>query len=112
MTDTHDRDPKQVVRDSYNRISPAYRGDAVSRDRGYFRWLAGLTPLLQPGDPVLDLGCGCGIPVAQELARTCRVTGVDFSEVQIARARVLVPEATFPHSIGLRGNIVTLSHNT
>jgi len=88
-------DPKTLVRDSYDRISRAYRGDAVSRDRGYFRWLAVLTPLLQPGDPVLDLGCGCGIPVAQELARTFRVTGVDLSEVQITRAQALVPEATF-----------------
>jgi SAM-dependent methyltransferase len=85
---------QKVVRESYNRISRAYRGDAVSRDRGYFRWLALLTPLLQPGDPVLDLGCGCGIPVAQELACTFRVTGVDISEVQIARVRALVPEAT------------------
>jgi SAM-dependent methyltransferase len=94
MTETRDLEPKKVVRESYNRISRAYRGDAVSRDRGYFRWLAVLTLLLQPGNPVLDLGCGCGIPVAQELARTFRVTGVDISEVQIARARALVPEAT------------------
>jgi SAM-dependent methyltransferase len=94
MVETRDLDPKKVVRDSYNRISRAYRGDTVRRDRGYFRWLAVLTPLLQPGDPVLDLGCGCGIPVAQELARTFRVTGVDISEVQIARAQALVPEAT------------------
>jgi methyltransferase family protein len=36
----------------------------------------------------------CGIPVAQELARTFQVTGVDISEVQITRAQVLVPEAT------------------
>jgi SAM-dependent methyltransferase len=49
---------------------------------------------LQPGDSVLDLGCGCGIPVTQELARTFRVTGVDISEVQITRAQALVPEAT------------------
>jgi hypothetical protein len=61
MAETSDLEPKKVVRESYNSISRAYRGDAVSRDRGYFRWLAVLTPLLQPGDPVLDLGCGCGI---------------------------------------------------
>jgi len=54
-----------------------------------------LTPLLQPDDPILDLGCGCGIPVAQELAHTFRVTGVDISEVQIARTQSLVPDATF-----------------
>jgi hypothetical protein len=44
MADIRDRDPKQVVRDSDNRIARAYRGDAVCRDRGYFRWLAVLTP--------------------------------------------------------------------
>jgi SAM-dependent methyltransferase len=93
MTDTRDREPKKVVRDSDNRISRAYRSDAVRRDRGYFRWLAVLTPLLQPGDSVLDLGCGCGIPVAQALAHTFRVTGVDISAVQITRAQALVPEA-------------------
>jgi SAM-dependent methyltransferase len=95
MAEAGDLDPKEVVRESYNRISRAYREDTASRDMGYFRWLEVLTPLLHPGDPVLDLGCGCGIPVAQELSRTWRVTGVDISEVQIARAEALVPEATF-----------------
>jgi SAM-dependent methyltransferase len=88
-------DPKSLVRRSYDQISYAYRGDSISRDRGYFRWLDALTPLLHPGDTVLDLGCGCGIPVAQELAQRFQVTGVDLSEVQIARARQLVPQATF-----------------
>jgi len=87
--------PKELVREGYNRISHAYRSDSVSRDKGYFRWLATLTPLLQPDDPILDLGCGCGIPVAQELGRTFRVTGIDISEVQIDRAQSLVPNATF-----------------
>lgn len=88
-------DPKSVVRRSYDQISSADRGDSISRDRDYFRWLDALTPLLQPGDTVLDLGCGCGMPVAQELAQRLQVTGVDLSEVQIARARQLVPQATF-----------------
>src|SRR5215831_16118815 len=88
-------DPKDLVRRGYDQISHAYRGDSVSRDRGYFAWLEALTPLLQPGDAVLDLGCGCGIPVAQELSQRFHVTGVDISTVQIARARQLVPQATF-----------------
>jgi len=95
MTNTNNPEPKKVVQEGYNRISHAYRGDSVSRDKGYFRWLEILTPLLRPDDPVLDLGCGNGIPVAQELACTFRVTGVDISEVQIARAKALVPDATF-----------------
>jgi SAM-dependent methyltransferase len=88
-------DPKDVVRRSYDQISRAYRGDSVGRERGYFAWLAALKPLLQPGEAILDLGCGCGIPVAQELTQLFRVTGVDISAVQIARARQLVPQATF-----------------
>jgi len=95
MINTNNPEPKKVVQEGYDRISHAYRGDSVSRDKGYFIWLEILTPLLRPDDPVLDLGCGCGIPVAQELAHTFRVTGVDISEVQIARAQSLVPDATF-----------------
>ena len=94
-TNMDNGDPKNLVRRSYDQISYAYRGDSISRDRGYFIWLDALTPLLQPGDTVLDLGCGCGIPVAQELAQRFQVTGVDLSEVQITRARQLVPQATF-----------------
>ena len=48
-----------------------------------------------PGCRVLDLGCGCGIPVARRLASRHSVTGVDLSAVQIARARELVPSAMF-----------------
>src|SRR4029450_3899731 len=89
VTNMDNGGPKSLVRRSYDQISSAYRGDSISRDRGYFIWLAALTPLLQPGDTVLDLGCRCGIPVAQELAQRFQVTGVDLSEVQIARARQL-----------------------
>src|SRR5688572_14203740 len=88
-------DPKDLVRRGYDQISRAYRGDSVGRDRSYFTWLNELLPLVQPGETVLDLGCGCGIPVAQELADQYQVTGVDFSEVQISRARHLVPRANF-----------------
>lgn len=88
-------DPKDLVRRSYDQISYAYRGDSLPRDRGYFRWLEELVPLVQPGDAVLDLGCGCGVPVAQELAQQSAVTGVDISPVQIERARKLVPQGTF-----------------
>src|SRR5262249_22117440 len=88
-------DPKHLVRTSYNAISHAYRGDTISRDRGYFRWLDALRPHLRDRARVLELGCGCGVPVAQELAATCDVTGVDISDVQVERARALVPSARF-----------------
>ena len=87
---------KATVRDGYDTISYAYRGDIENEDCVlYHRWLDELLPLLTPGTPVLDLGCGCGIPVAKRLARTHQVTGVDISPVQIQRARRLVPDARF-----------------
>nr|WP_277349601.1 class I SAM-dependent methyltransferase [Planosporangium thailandense] len=52
--------------------------------------------LLPESAAVLDLGCGCGVPVARLLTRAGHtVTGADISEVQIRRARRLVPDATF-----------------
>ena len=51
---------------------------------------------LRPGAPVLDLGCGAGVPATRWLAdRGFDVTGVDLSENQLDLARKLVPEATF-----------------
>jgi cyclopropane fatty-acyl-phospholipid synthase-like methyltransferase len=46
---------------------------------------------------VLELGCGRGVPVARELAKRHRVTGVDISAAQIELARHHVPEASFIH---------------
>src|SRR5437867_8182565 len=90
-------DPKAIVRDGYDRVSRAYRGDMLEPDprSGYAHWLRRLAPRIAPGARVLDLGCGNGIPVARELAERFRVTGVDLSPVQIERARALVPGARF-----------------
>ena len=88
-------DPKDIVRSGYDAISERYRADDGTSPYPYAAALAELDGLLAPGDAVLDLGCGCGVPVARELARTYEVTGVDLSAVQIERAETLVPEATF-----------------
>ena len=42
---------------------------------------------LRPGLSVLDLGCGSGDLATRLAARGCRVTGLDSSEVFLARAR-------------------------
>lgn len=90
------RDPRALVRDGYDRASYAYRGDTCDLEQsGYGHWLRRLAPRLADGAHVLDLGCGCGVPATQEMARRWRVTGVDLSPVQIERARALVPGATF-----------------
>jgi SAM-dependent methyltransferase len=93
MTD-HTLDPKAIVRDGYDRVSYAYRADDAS-DEPYRSWLRPLDAELTPGAPVLDLGCGCGVPATRILAERYAVTGADLSPVQIARARTLVPSAQF-----------------
>ena len=46
---------------------------------------------------VLDVGCGCGVPIASTLAARHRVTGIDISGEQIKLARSLVSNAAFIH---------------
>lgn len=88
---------KDIVRQGYDKVSYAYRdaeGNAAY-PLDYAAWLSELTPHLAPESKVLELGCGCGIPVAQILSENFAVTGVDISPVQIERARNFVPCAEF-----------------
>jgi len=88
-------DPREVVRAGYDAVSYHYRGDADAPPE-YARWLAGLSARLPAGASVLDLGCGCGVPLSRDLAAAgYRVSGVDISPVQVARARQLVPTGSF-----------------
>ena len=88
-------DPVELVRSGYNAISHHYRGDDDAVPE-YDRWVTDLQERIPSRGHVLDVGCGCGIPVARSLtAAGYRVTGVDISDVQIERARLLVPDAAF-----------------
>ncbi len=88
---------KNIVRKGYNKVSYAYRNDetiaAYAVD--YAEGLSELTSLLTPESKVLELGCGCGVPVAQILSENFVLTGVDISPVQIERARNTVARADF-----------------
>lgn len=86
--------PKSIVRRGYDLVSRVYRADDAD-DGEYGPWMDLLEMRVREGAAVLDLGCGCGVPVARRLARRYAVTGVDFSRVQVERARTLVPNATF-----------------
>jgi 2-polyprenyl-3-methyl-5-hydroxy-6-metoxy-1,4-benzoquinol methylase len=87
--------PKDIVRNGYDAVSYRYRGDDDDPEP-YRTWATALAARLTAGATVLDLGCGCGVPMTRTLAAQgfC-VTGVDLSRVQIERARSLVPDATF-----------------
>jgi SAM-dependent methyltransferase len=86
---------KDIVRRGYDAVSVRY--DQASGGGAKYRpWLDQLRDRLPSGGAVLDLGCGSGLPVARDLAAAgYHVTGVDLSDVQVRRARDLVPGATF-----------------
>jgi cyclopropane fatty-acyl-phospholipid synthase-like methyltransferase len=92
---------RALVRRGYDAISRTYRDDdgrpAASSDEDvtrYAGWAAELAALLPRGARVADLGCGAGLPGTRALTdRHLHVVGVDFSAVQLHRARRLVPAA-------------------
>lgn len=88
-------DPKGVVRRGYDAASYCYRGEDDVLSAVVGEWLEWVTAPVAPGRAVLDLGCGNGVPVARALAERYRVTGVDLSPVQVARAREFVPGGRF-----------------
>lgn len=94
---------RDLVRRGYDAVSHAYRTDLGESVAGstetrsmYGAWIDELVAALPPGASVLDIGCGAGVPTDRLLTDAgMRVTGVDISQVQIDRARRLVPAATF-----------------
>ena len=92
---------KEMVRIGWNDRSLTYRPPRSTQDgtghgdQHYRNWLRPILLEAPKGGHVLDLGCGCGVPASRLLAERFRVVGVDISDVQIARARQLVPKATF-----------------
>jgi SAM-dependent methyltransferase len=90
------RDPGEIVRDGYDRVAAQYL--ALEHESAHWpraSWLRRLTDNLPPGSAVLDLGCASGVPVAAELAKKYRVTGVDISQEHIEQAARNVPGTEF-----------------
>jgi demethylmenaquinone methyltransferase/2-methoxy-6-polyprenyl-1,4-benzoquinol methylase len=79
----------EAVREMFDRITPVY--DAMNRlmtmglDQRWRRLAA--RAAVRPGDEVLDVCCGTGDLALAALAAGGRVTGLDFSERMLARAR-------------------------
>ncbi len=61
-------------------------------------WCRELLDRLPEGARVVELGCGGGTDETRSLAARFRLTGVDLSEAQLARARERVPEAEYLHA--------------
>jgi SAM-dependent methyltransferase len=94
---------RALVQRGYDLVSHAYRSDdgrahpASGEDSGrYQEWIDDLAALLPARARVVDLGCGNGVPGTLALTgHGLNVLGVDFSRVQLTRARRLVPAARF-----------------
>ncbi|MCL6557896.1 MAG: class I SAM-dependent methyltransferase [Firmicutes bacterium] len=92
--------------DSYAQSYDSWYGT----ERGRTIWQLELRILLsflepQPGEQILDAGCGTGILALELASRGLRVTGVDLSEKMLALAR----EKIYGHKVGfLRADICAL----
>lgn len=92
MNDPH----RQTVESGYDRVAEQYLATKDPEDPLALAALEALARDLPSASPVLDLGCGAGVPVTRWLAeRGYAVTGVDLSEKQLELARERVPAATF-----------------
>ena len=86
--------PAEGVREMFDRIAPVY--DAMNRtmtaglDRRWRRITA--ESVVRPGDLVLDACCGTGDLAIAGAHAGGRVTGLDFSERMLDRARRKAPE--------------------
>jgi demethylmenaquinone methyltransferase/2-methoxy-6-polyprenyl-1,4-benzoquinol methylase len=96
----------EAVRSMFDRIAPVY--DVMNRvmtaglDVRWRRLAA--SSVVRPGDRVLDAACGTGdLAVAATKAGAARVTGLDFSEEMLARARRKAPELEW-----VRGDMLAL----
>ncbi len=84
---------RDLVQSGYDRMAEQYLASKSPLDV-YAETM--LTRLLEDTDvhaPVLDLGCGAGVPVTQWLAARHPVVGVDLSRRQLELCRRHVPDA-------------------
>jgi SAM-dependent methyltransferase len=85
--------------DEADRVIGLYRRHAQdwARDRGNrlfeTRWIDHLKSLVPAGAPVLDLGCGSGQPIADDLIRSgYKLTGIDSAPEMIAMCHARFPD--------------------
>lgn len=93
----HEDRNKRVIRSTYNRIAAELGGTENNEPLPpeYEAMFAHIEAAFPQGGRALDLGCGDAHRFTPRAASHFAVTGVDFSEAQIARAREVLPNATF-----------------
>lgn len=93
-----DMDPKRIVEEGFDRIAGRHAEWARgTRTEERTRYLSILLDMLPLGARVLELGCGGGGRVTNELASRFDLTGVDISGRSIELVRRSTPGAKFIH---------------
>ena len=82
---------RALVQAGYDRMAGQYLASKRPLDPEAETLLERLLEGVSAGSPVLDLGCGAGVPLTQWLAARRPVVGVDLSLRQLLLARLHVP---------------------
>jgi SAM-dependent methyltransferase len=87
-------DPRRIVANGYDKIAQRFQEwGANLRIEERDRYIQVLLDHATRGMPLLDLGCGNGLPFTKQLSERYRVTAVDISPVQAKLAARNVPRA-------------------
>jgi SAM-dependent methyltransferase len=89
------RQHQALVEAGYDRMAEQYLASKQPLNAETEALLEALVAGLTADAPLLDLGCGAGVPVTRWLAAHHLVTGVDLSARQLELARQHVQGATF-----------------
>ena len=87
---------KDIVRSGYDVMADKYLDFATSIPTYRLEWINRLIKTIPPASPILELGCGGGLPITKYLLdRGFTVTANDISQTQIDIAQRKVPGAHY-----------------
>ena len=95
MRDELRAEQRRIVETGYDHMAEQYLATKDAADPVLLGALERFAAVVPAGAPVIDLGCGAGVPVTRRLAERFAVTGVDVSARQLELARQHVPGGTF-----------------